>query len=91
MEVFEWAKTMETPDELIEEALRANEDDEVSIVGEAFEQMATDSDDDTWRLLTDYRNASTEQKNAMDAVLVHITGYSLQSLIKKALGYETDI
>ena len=91
MEAFKWAKSMETPDELIEKALEANEDDEISIVGEIFKQMATDGEDSTWDLLSEYKLASTEQKNAMDAVLVNITGYSLQSLIKMALGYETNI
>ena len=81
---FEWAKNMAASDDLIEKVLKANEIDySISVMPVIMEEMMSDGDDETRKLLVDYLYASEDEKAAMDATLMHICGWSLNTLLEK--------
>lgn len=85
---FEWAEDENTrcPDELLEEAERNYEENDVSIVTQIAEEMSDDGDDETDRLFMMYRNSDDHEKAVIDATLIHVCGWSLKSLIKLTKG-----
>ena len=84
--VFEWAKDMASSDELIDEALATVENDKVSVSMKIANEIIGDEDDESDRLLMAYKSATDEQKCAIDATLVSLTGWSLRHILEDLLG-----
>ncbi len=78
-----WAKDMQTSDEMINEAIKAFHEDDCSVVCQVADEIQSDGDDDTAKLLQMYKYASEDQKAVIDATLVHLTGWSLRSLLER--------
>lgn len=86
MSTFEWAKDFQTSDNVINEILEAN--GSFSIMPIIMIEMSSDGDNETRKLLWDYKHANEDERAAMDATLIHICGWSLKSLIEKEEEYE---
>lgn len=56
----------------------------MSIVSRVQEYMVTDDDDQSERLLNDYRAASPVEQKAIDDAFICLCGYSLATIIEEA-------
>jgi len=56
----------------------------MSIVSRVHELIASDDDDQSERLLNDYRAASPVEQKAIDDAFICLCGYSLATVIEQA-------
>ena len=77
-------------DVLIEEAMTAyEEDEEKSLICKIRDEIESDGEDETSKLLQAYKEASGDQAAAIDYALVCLTGWTMKSLLVKMLGKES--
>ncbi len=88
--IFAWTKDMQAPDELIQKASKAFEDNYASLTNQVAVEIMNDGDDNTKRLYDTYSRSSDHEKQVIDATLVYLTGYGLKSLIENLLDAEED-
>lgn len=80
---FEWAKGL-TNDESIDQILE-NEQAADEVCNIILEEMESDGDSEPYSLLLNYQKADRKERAAMDAVLINLCGWSMESIIDKAL------
>ena len=80
---FEWAEGL-TKDESIDKILE-NEQASDEICNIILAEMESDADSEPYSLLHNYKKADKMERAAMDAVLINLCGWSMESIIDKAL------
>ena len=76
-------------DDQIDKAIKANEEDEVSIVSFVADEILNDDEDDSRHLLEAYKNATKHEKVIIDGILICLTGWSLSTLLER-MGFERE-
>lgn len=56
----------------------------LDVVGQIMNDMMTDDENDSKKLLCIYQNSSPEERGIMDYVLVCLCGYTMHSVIENA-------
>ena len=82
--IFRTCYKGETEDQTIKEA----QENKCDIVGQIMEEMMSDDENDTERLLFAYENATEEERAIMDYVLVCLCGYTMNTIIEHAKEYK---
>ncbi len=81
--LFDWA-TYSIDNSILETAENLSMDDEEDVFAQMLmEEMSSDTDRETKKLLHSYRMTPPESRKVIDAVFVFITGWSLATLIKR--------
>lgn len=81
--LFEWA-TFSIDDSMLETAEKISMNDEEDIFAEMLsEEISSDTDRETTKLLHAYRMSSLEERKVIDAVTVFLTGWSMATLIER--------
>ena len=79
MRLYDWARN-ETSDKIITEALEKDLD----VVSEIYAAIATDSENESRKLLNRYLSANEQERAVMDDLLVMLCGYTMNSIIEHA-------
>jgi hypothetical protein len=82
--VFRWAQfgfDNETVTKALEGAKKTN--NVYTFTDYVAGKMASDKKNESEKLISEYQNATEEERMVMDAVFVHLTGWSMAALVRK--------
>ena len=82
--VFRWAQfgfDNETVTKALEGAKKTN--NVYTFTDYVAGEMASDKENESEKLISEYQNATEEERMVMDAVFVHLTGWSMAALVRK--------
>ena len=79
---LQWTKDLHASDELIKKAKEAVDNEDFSLVTSVAEAITSDTEDESFSLLKDYKCADEHEKEVIDLVFLRLTGYSLKAIIE---------
>ena len=85
MSNFDWSADLEATNKQLDKAIKeCDNNEDFSLVSQIAQEIASDDEDDSERIIRAYRNASAEERHVIDCILVWITGWSIKTLLDHA-------